>query len=568
MAEVSGPMDTDSYIEASDDVNTDLDTLIQKRNLLANNLTVQPKYENKSGAFTTGIDIFSKEEQQKLEERAKRFGMKENARQLDVEDEEELYESMGVSESDESAKYTRFNTLHMRGTDNMSTQDVFDYFKDYAPASIEWINDISCNVVWLDKISAARALIGLSKRITSKEPAKEEDDAMEGLEKKPAVSIKDIDFPLPPGIWRKGVECAKSKTVLLRFATTSDKKPANAEKMSEYYKKHGNPNYGGIKGILTQSRKRKYRDVNWQEEEKEALKEGFKNPWGSLSEAWGSNDPVEVYQRERPLVERTGIKERLGVRAKEQVIEGTEREGKVKSKVMNINVVQTVEDKSEDSASQSDSDSDDGWNKRNKILRMRMHADDEEEKVQKKRLTQMKLKMQDKVQGTDLRSRLGRGKPAVYHEPIRVTVTNLEYGKNLHLEEEEEEGEEQEEEVEEVEENEEEEEEEDKEEGEWEDEEPVQEPEESDSDSSDISEKEVQGPKGSVIKVITRPKPRVASTVWARLNNEEKNSSERNEVKSVIKADLRSRLGFHNRGRSPLRIEVKNDKYAEESDSE
>ena len=29
----------------------------------------------------------------------------------------------------------------------MSTQDVFDYFKGYAPASIEWINDYSCKLV-------------------------------------------------------------------------------------------------------------------------------------------------------------------------------------------------------------------------------------------------------------------------------------------------------------------------------------------------------------------------------------------------------------------------------------
>lgn len=37
-------------------------------------------------------------------------------------------------------------------------------------------------------------------------------------------------------------------------------------------------------------------------------------------------------------------------------------------------------------------------------------------------------------------------------------------------------------------------------------------------DDSDVPAKEVQGPKGSVIKVVP-PKPRVASTVWARLNN-------------------------------------------------
>lgn len=35
---------------------------------------------------------------------------------------------------------------------------------------------------------------------------------------------------------------------------------------------------------------------------------------------------------------------------------------------------------------------------------------------------------------------------------------------------------------------------------------------------SDVPAKEVQGPKGSVIKVVP-PKPRIASTVWARLNH-------------------------------------------------
>jgi len=39
----------------------------------------------------------------------------------------------------------RFEAIHLRGTEEMSTQDVFDYFKGYAPASIEWINDYSCN---------------------------------------------------------------------------------------------------------------------------------------------------------------------------------------------------------------------------------------------------------------------------------------------------------------------------------------------------------------------------------------------------------------------------------------
>ena len=40
----------------------------------------------------------------------------------------------------------RFEAIHLRGTEEMSTQNVFDYFKGYAPASIELINDYSCNI--------------------------------------------------------------------------------------------------------------------------------------------------------------------------------------------------------------------------------------------------------------------------------------------------------------------------------------------------------------------------------------------------------------------------------------
>lgn len=35
----------------------------------------EKRYENRGGAFMTGVDIFAKEEQIKLDERAKRFGL-------------------------------------------------------------------------------------------------------------------------------------------------------------------------------------------------------------------------------------------------------------------------------------------------------------------------------------------------------------------------------------------------------------------------------------------------------------------------------------------------------------
>lgn len=35
----------------------------------------------------------------------------------------------------------------MTGVDDMSTQDVFGYFKEYPPAHIEWIDDASCECI-------------------------------------------------------------------------------------------------------------------------------------------------------------------------------------------------------------------------------------------------------------------------------------------------------------------------------------------------------------------------------------------------------------------------------------
>jgi len=47
--------------------------------------------ENSMGIFTTGIDIFSKEEKLKMEERAKRFGLTEKSKESLCDQEEDLY---------------------------------------------------------------------------------------------------------------------------------------------------------------------------------------------------------------------------------------------------------------------------------------------------------------------------------------------------------------------------------------------------------------------------------------------------------------------------------------------
>lgn len=134
---------------------------------------------------------------------------------------------------------------------------------------------------------------------------------------------------------------------------------------------------------------------------------GSKNPWGTLSQSWGVNDftEEEFINKNWSKDQGTSVKERLGF--------------KPSSKEVSLH--------SEESGSSSEADSEDEWCKRSKVMRMRMHADDEEAKVQKRR-QQIKHHVAT-VRSTrtdDLRSRLGnpRRLPAIFRDAIQVVVTN------------------------------------------------------------------------------------------------------------------------------------------------
>ncbi|XP_053375367.1 nuclear cap-binding protein subunit 3-like isoform X2 [Mercenaria mercenaria] len=122
------------------------------------------RYENKEGNFVTGIDFTEQDTAEKLQERAKRFGIDykpEPAVNLG-----ELYQSLGLKAEDLNPKDERgirIDAVHIRGVNEMNTKDVFNYFQEFAAGSCEWIDDESCNVVWLDKMTAARALLKLSR---------------------------------------------------------------------------------------------------------------------------------------------------------------------------------------------------------------------------------------------------------------------------------------------------------------------------------------------------------------------------------------------------------------------
>ncbi|KAF4523505.1 hypothetical protein B566_EDAN004576 [Ephemera danica] len=300
------------------------------------------RYENKSGAFVTGIDIFSKEGQEKLNERAKRFGLDPTkVRPLAEAQLHQLYESLGLQDDESPLEKQghRLDALHIRGTDDLSTQDVFDYFKDYGPASIEWINDVSCLTQPGKQMMEEVVLV------------EEEDGEMEAPEKATedeAVPASEINAPIPPGMWRLGAQCLKAKCILLRFATRADRKPKQAEKLSDYYKKYGNPNYGGFV------------------------------------------DPDD------PLLLDAPVQQRVILRSNRS------------NPPPPPPTVHSSESESEHNSSSDSEDDADKWRKKLKRPHMRMYADDEEIKVKKRKLNARlgKKTSPPPAPTVDLRSRL------------------------------------------------------------------------------------------------------------------------------------------------------------------
>ncbi|KAM8975476.1 nuclear cap-binding protein subunit 3 [Pelodytes ibericus] len=244
------------------------------------------RYENKAGTFITGIDVTSKEAIEKKEQRAKRFHFRAEAddQQRNVVLDREIIRK--------AIPKVRLETLYVSGVDDMSTQDIFAFFKQYPPGFIEWLDDSSCNVVWLDEVTAARALLNLSSMPTDKKGKSKKDEessstkskkdrfddssgeeteegeveednpSEEENEKKPVNTLETISQAEEDSILqndlRPAAKSLKGNRLFMRFATKDDKKELGAARRSQYYMKYGNPNYGGMKGILSNSWKKRY----------------------------------------------------------------------------------------------------------------------------------------------------------------------------------------------------------------------------------------------------------------------------------------------------------------------
>lgn len=141
-------------------------------------------------------------------QRAKRFGINVTEK-LAKTNEEQAMVARRVVGDDEAFRY---NSVHMHGTDNMHTKDIFHYFYQTKPTHLEWINDSSLNVCWDTADEAKEALAQMSSEYAT--------DVANVEDWRPGKPFKDTNM----SIW-------------LRAATTKDVKVRDAWKKSVYYAK-------------------------------------------------------------------------------------------------------------------------------------------------------------------------------------------------------------------------------------------------------------------------------------------------------------------------------------------
>ena len=137
----------------------------------------------------------------------------------------------------------RLDTLHMRGTDDMSDTDVSQYFLAFGKVSLEWVNDNSCNVRFKDKHTATQALFSVGyKPLESmvgiqQQRENNQDSGVSSNEETPEIMVE-----VNP--WRVALPHFKNSDIRLRYATTADRKQPGSATRSRYYLKYGNPHQG------------------------------------------------------------------------------------------------------------------------------------------------------------------------------------------------------------------------------------------------------------------------------------------------------------------------------------
>lgn len=78
----------------------------------------------------------------------------------------------------------------------------------------------------------------------------------------PPIEASSLKGDIPEGTWLLGSKHEKAEQLLIRFAKPDDKKKTGAGKYSEYYRKYGNPHYGGKKQLMSGSLAEKLKNMS------------------------------------------------------------------------------------------------------------------------------------------------------------------------------------------------------------------------------------------------------------------------------------------------------------------
>ncbi|XP_026757974.1 nuclear cap-binding protein subunit 3-like [Galleria mellonella] len=250
----------------------------------------------KEGIF---IQKLEKIDASKIEERANRFGLNLTGNRIVTQRQiDDLYTNCGIESGNE--RHFRFEAIHLHGVNGLNTREVFEYLEDYKPVSLEWLDDLSCNIVFQDHITAALALLVHSREIKSEE-------------------IKNVLSEKSHHYWREGMPHPKNDLILMRFATNGDKKMTKKQLQNKYKNSIYEHNMDSVS----------------------------KNPWGDLCKSWGVYDHQEVFQRKLPKndykdeleesnevvqIKNKKLAMRLGKRSYKSEDSGSDSEWKKKSK--------------------------------------------------------------------------------------------------------------------------------------------------------------------------------------------------------------------------------------------
>lgn len=390
-------------------------------------------WDKSSKWFLPNYDLFEEDENVKKLQRAERFGLPKKNESKPVTYSEQLsslHSELGINEENE--RHYRFNAIHMRGIQEMTTDDVLQYFSFHDPSVVEWVDSDSCNIVWLDDISASTALLSLSQRIKNLDKIQinsenRNESRRTGIIQETGpegVDAQEIPIEIPLGFWRLGKPFKNVQFPFLRFAARSDKKQSTSDAKKDYHKVHSDPHYGNTPGILSQSFRNRMKMANnnsqdtysiWSRQQNTVETNEKKNPWEELAHDWGKSDKVEKVFYPSPKIERLQVCEqdeyldvpdlRLSLRHKKEKRKRLHDDEPTEQNPFDV---------------------------RRKLPRMKMYADDEEKKQGKKSAIVKPME--------DLRSKINRkkstNKPKLVIHKIELEKSESSNSENEYLDEE------------------------------------------------------------------------------------------------------------------------------------